>query len=1008
MRLLTVADNGELSLTSDLDDDVPPYAILSHTWGADDDEITFSDLQLGQRYYGNKAGYKKIEFCGAQARKEGINHFWVDTCCIDKANNTELTEAITSMYKWYGNAQKCYVYLADVPISENDGRVEDRSNWMVSFRESRWFGRGWTLQELLAPRVVAFFSSTGYFLGKRETLAPYIHEITGIPIAALHGISPFRFSIGERWQWAQGRRTRRREDRAYCLLGVFNVFMPLIYGEGDNALRRLEKEIREQSGTRQGGYVGDNLPNQSLRSSPVLSPIRTAHVDGGGAEEVSQQHGADDDDRYDSTTNPNNLSPQQLALQQKSQILLESLAFVRMNARSRNVADALSRTCQWLQNHACFRAWSDVSQVDRHGGFLWIKGNPGSGKSTNMKAIVTWAEQEWSSDIILTYFFNARSPDLLEKSSQGLYRSIIYQLLTACPDYQTWLGEAFSSKEREGKVVEPWKRVELQNFLKKVIMAPSRRQVTLFVDALDEGVDDDVRDMVDYLERLTQQSHSAGCRIRVCLASRHYPHITIRMGTSITLEEQVAHGHDIYVYISNRLLGNESTEMSELRNRVRDRSRGAFLWVVLVVSSLNKLYDEGHSLRRMLRHLEKVPPTLHDMYAEIFSRDRDDLDQCTTLFRWVLFTLRPLSPAELYIAVQIGSSAEDWDNTLPTEETMRKYLLNCSRGLIEITKTRRPEVQFIHETVRDFLLGNSAPTTGSRIAGEITTVPPIFEAHRCHHAIAEDCLQFLSSIDRMAILYSTEKPQLVRYAIGNWWRHADAGSGLAMGGRLYALACEVIGGRLHLLNWLQRYGPDQHVVKAEARSSSPPITDDDLASPLYYAVSIGLTEVVSFLLKHGAHVNAKGGKYGTPLLAASNRGYIGLVELLLDVHVDFETRNDEDDSALTIASRRNDISMVKLLLDRGADINARPGSRTALITASTHSNFEVVQILLERGANISIQGRYWDSMSCRYRGGTALRAAKANNHMKVVQLLLEHDMASNGALSKINGVPVSG
>jgi hypothetical protein len=244
MRLLKFGSRDGLSLTKNLIEDIPSYAILSHTWGADDDEVTFDDLKNGS---GNsKAGYAKIQFCGEQARKDGLQYFWVDTCCIDKANHTELSEAIASMFRWYCDAVKCYVYLSDVSVCNDDNNQTERT-WESSFRKSRWFTRGWTLQELIAPESVEFFSREGERLGNKNTLERQIHERSKIPIAALRGTPLSHFSVDERMRWADKRETKRKEDKAYCLLGIFNVFMSPIYGEGENAFIRLKDEIDRSS-----------------------------------------------------------------------------------------------------------------------------------------------------------------------------------------------------------------------------------------------------------------------------------------------------------------------------------------------------------------------------------------------------------------------------------------------------------------------------------------------------------------------------------------------------------------------------------------------------------------------------------------------------------------------------------------------------------------------------------------------------------------------------------------
>jgi hypothetical protein len=237
MRLLERDKDGEITLTRDLfGDNVPKYAILSHTWGDDTEEVSFKDLMDGTGRH--KLGYDKIRFCGEQAHRDGLQFFWVDTCCIDKSNSTELYEAINSMFRWYRQSIKCYVYLKDV------SRMTNQYPWKEAFRASRWFTRGWTLQELIAPPTVEFFSKEGINLGNKKSLESKIRKITGIPVEALRGSNLSEFGIQERMSWIEKRETTREEDKAYSLLGVFDVFMPLIYGEGrNNAFKRLREEI---------------------------------------------------------------------------------------------------------------------------------------------------------------------------------------------------------------------------------------------------------------------------------------------------------------------------------------------------------------------------------------------------------------------------------------------------------------------------------------------------------------------------------------------------------------------------------------------------------------------------------------------------------------------------------------------------------------------------------------------------------------------------------------------
>jgi hypothetical protein len=242
MRLLQLQSNGDYSLTQDFTDDLPPYAILSHTWGIHSEEVTFHDLVHGTGK--SKAGYHKIRFCGNQALQDGLQFFWVDTCCIDKSNMTELTYAINSMFRWYQNAARCYVYMSDVSTRKQNEISGLSQSWETAFQRSRWFTRAWTIQELLAPSSVEFFSSEGMRLGDKKSMEQQIHEITGIAIRALRGDRLSTFSADERMSWTKNRTATHIEDIAYSLLGIFGVFMPPIYGEGkDNAHRRLKKQI---------------------------------------------------------------------------------------------------------------------------------------------------------------------------------------------------------------------------------------------------------------------------------------------------------------------------------------------------------------------------------------------------------------------------------------------------------------------------------------------------------------------------------------------------------------------------------------------------------------------------------------------------------------------------------------------------------------------------------------------------------------------------------------------
>ncbi|KAE9371010.1 HET-domain-containing protein, partial [Stipitochalara longipes BDJ] len=234
MRLINVKT---LKLEKFLDNQLPPYAILSHTW-KDGEELTLRDIEEGKT---DKPGIGSIKLQRSckQAEKDGYGYIWNDTCCIDKTDSVELGEAINSMFRWYKKAGICYAYLLDVPGDDNPRKLGSE------FRKSRWFKRGWTLQELLAPQRLQFYSSDWRRLGTKGELCNIIEGVTGISRLFLLGIEQLgNASVAQRMSWAAQRETTRGEDIAYCLLGIFGVAIPMIYGEGgEQAFFRLQEQI---------------------------------------------------------------------------------------------------------------------------------------------------------------------------------------------------------------------------------------------------------------------------------------------------------------------------------------------------------------------------------------------------------------------------------------------------------------------------------------------------------------------------------------------------------------------------------------------------------------------------------------------------------------------------------------------------------------------------------------------------------------------------------------------
>ncbi|KAI3002797.1 hypothetical protein CBS147346_5709 [Aspergillus niger] len=263
----------QIFLEEYLDSEIPEYAILSHTWGKD--EISFQDLQAlstGSRYWDRvvgREGFLKIKYVCQQAIRDGLDYAWVDTCCINKSSSAEISEAINSMFQWYKRSRKCYVYLSDIPSGYGEVPLDEQAGSSVEparrrrpskydgtingpFARCRWFTRGWTLQELIAPKDLTFYGSGWNVLGTKASMTALISTITGIDQRVLRDSTDTKESlrsvcVAQKMSWAARRQTSKIEDEAYCLLGLFDVHMPILYGEGKASFVRLQEEIIKSS-----------------------------------------------------------------------------------------------------------------------------------------------------------------------------------------------------------------------------------------------------------------------------------------------------------------------------------------------------------------------------------------------------------------------------------------------------------------------------------------------------------------------------------------------------------------------------------------------------------------------------------------------------------------------------------------------------------------------------------------------------------------------------------------
>ncbi|KAI0009816.1 hypothetical protein F4779DRAFT_338141 [Xylariaceae sp. FL0662B] len=468
----------------------------------------------------------------------------------------------------------------------------------------------------------------------------------------------------------------------------------------------------------------------------------------------------------------------------KRQALLASLSFNQMDARQITIKNAHAKTCRWLLKRPDYLDWLNPLKVDQHHGFLWIKGKPGCGKSTLMKFLLAHTRRTMKQKIVLNFFFNARG-DNLEKSTFGMYRSLLFQLIERIPALLSVVDSMDLSTQ--AKQCPQWSIELLKALFEQAVVTLGKSSMLCLIDALDECDEYQIRDMVSFFEHVGNLALSTGLDFHVCFSSRHYPHITIRKGLDLILEGQEGHDQDIASYIGSQLKIGHSKLAETIRLELQEKAAGVFMWVILVVEILNKEHDSGriHTLRRKLRD---IPANLHELFRDILTRDSQHKNELILCIQWVLFAKHPLRPEQLYFAILSGAEPDGltaWDREEVTADIIKRFILDSSKGLAEITKSKSPTVQFIHESVIDFLLKERG----------LTTIWPELESKlegRSHDELKSCCVTYMgvdvtsyadlsvplpkaSSEEAISLRQSVaEAFPLLEYAVQNVLHHADA------------------------------------------------------------------------------------------------------------------------------------------------------------------------------------------------------------------------------------------
>ncbi|KAJ3565192.1 hypothetical protein NPX13_g7590 [Xylaria arbuscula] len=380
----------------------------------------------------------------------------------------------------------------------------------------------------------------------------------------------------------------------------------------------------------------------------------------------------------------------------------KSLSFEYDMIRFEAITAEHDNTCTWLLEKQEYLDWLNSTLYERHHGVLWVRGKPGAGKSTLTKYALKKARQLGLSQYVIFFFFNARGSEF-ERTTAGLYRSLITQLLTFF-------------KENELRTILPdeipnWDVERLQGFLRCIIeVIPARHNLICYIDALDECEEDPVREMVSFFEELGRAAARTKRNVYVWFSSRHYPHISVQHSCTFILENTSGHGRDLKTYVDDKLRIGSSKPAREIKVNLLSKASGVFLWLALVVPMLNKEYDHGrlHALQQRLRD---IPSNLHALFKDMISRHSHSKAELVICLRWILYARHPLSPWQLYHGILYGTNVGpdiilNLNELQVSNDVIYRFIINASMGLAETVKTQDGNrVQFIHESVRDFLLG---------------------------------------------------------------------------------------------------------------------------------------------------------------------------------------------------------------------------------------------------------------------------------------------------------------
>ena len=589
---------------------------------------------------------------------------------------------------------------------------------------------------------------------------------------------------------------------------------------------------------------------------------------------------------------------------------LQSLKFDEMSDRFSTINPAHAKTCHWLVEREEYKAWHDKAKSSEHNGFLWIKGKPGAGKSTLMKWALTHAQKTCGDDTLISFFFNARGEGL-ERSTEGMYQSLLVQLLEKIPRLQSVL-----DKQRQRN---NWPIEILSGLFREAVISLENDRLTCYIDALDECGEAEIRNMIEVFEDLTESAIAESVDFRVCFSSRHYPRISIDTCLELVLEGQEGHEGDIAAYIQKKLKVSTRSK-SAMAVEIQERASGIFLWVCLVIRILNEDIDHGDA-RKIKTRLKEIPDGLDRLFQDIIARGtRKDTHLIPTL-QLIMFTRRPLTCRELYHAIMYTPNNEPGLVSAHEKfgtDTAENFLLNSTKGLAEATRGKQPKVQFIHESVRDYLRTTGFKNLAPHLTENLSGLTHEFLKQRCLEFVSEDVCRYLSLPAVLLKAKSAEAEELrarskedlpfLEYAVNNVLYHAEQACACQVPQdgfvEAFPLAAWTALNNLHERHEIRRYSPFVTLSYVLADTGMLRLLQDDFhqrpcdffepqgrhRTLLGAAIYGGHTEVVRFLLERGAIKHCTDDEFRKILRSTAGRRATGGVRLLIEAGREFVSK----------------------------------------------------------------------------------------------------------------------